>query len=238
MATSPYELILDATVTTVAGLGLVYGAAPLAVVRRKFPQVREDIDVVPAAYVCPHHRPENWQRFSSEGWLLVSYLVWLVFVAASNRDPELNLGDPLVAYKVSRVIIRQQVPEGDATNSEGEPMSFGQMTGTFGVQDAAEFDDFPYASTSPGVGKDEITLENAAYDPGENRFDTVQRLKKGSYVAIEVRPIGLTGIDSYEYPAALITEMEHTMNVQKEAMQPVTIKAVQDGRAYHPGEAR
>jgi hypothetical protein len=96
---APYELILDATLGMVEGLKLAYGSDPLAVVRRKLPEVREDIDVVPAVYVCPHQRAEGWKRWCSEGWVRVAYLVSIVGIAASNRDAVSNLGDPLTWRK-------------------------------------------------------------------------------------------------------------------------------------------
>jgi hypothetical protein len=150
---------------------------------------------------------------------------WLVKVRVNN-----------VAYKVSRVEINGTVPDGDATNSEGEPFSAGQVPGVSGTQDVEEFAQFPYPSTSPGVGTDEVVLVNATFDDAENRVDSPQLIKKGRYIQVEIRPIGLTGADAYRYPSMLVTEVRHEINVQKEAMQPVTIRCKQDGRGYRPGE--
>jgi hypothetical protein len=90
-----YKKALDATVSRIAGLNLRHNGAEVPVLLRKLPEQVEGVDVLPSAYVCPAERPESWERFSTEGDYLAGRRIEVALFAASNRDPESNLGDHL-----------------------------------------------------------------------------------------------------------------------------------------------
>lgn len=147
------------------------------------------------------------------------------------------------AYKSNRVRYKATMQPTDVSNSEGQPGfpvvdSLGNAVGGLGLGinnggGLQEWLDFPWESVQESIPTKEIEVQNATYDPLENRWDTLFRIRIGIYVALEVQPLRQSGIASYRVPCALVIDVDHDMQLRDN--QPFTFRVRTDGYMEIPG---
>lgn len=91
MAASVYNSILDAVVSQVTNLGLVFNMSPLPVMKMKLPKAQETLDVLPLVAVAPGSEAERVEPAGAEGTRFLTYRVDVVVIAEGNRDLVTNL---------------------------------------------------------------------------------------------------------------------------------------------------
>ena len=104
---SVYARIQDALADAVTGLALVIGGRPVVTRKMKLPIHRDTVDAVPAALVVVGDGPESTVPFTTGNEQLVGYLVQVVLVAGTARQPREGAADLLDAREAVRKLLQR-----------------------------------------------------------------------------------------------------------------------------------
>lgn len=113
---SVYAEIQDALANAVTGLALVIGGRPVVTRKMKLPVQRDTIDELPAALVVVGDGPESTVPFTTGNEQLVGYLVQVVLVAGTARQPDQGRADLLDARESVRKLLQRPAAVGTAVS--------------------------------------------------------------------------------------------------------------------------
>lgn len=119
-------------------------------------------------------------------------------------------------WAVARFEVRELTDGIDMSNSEGR---LGNTAGIGEVKRGTR-------SKSQGLTGATVMLQEASYDPANDPFAAPMDLDEDDYADVKIYPSGLLGA-YHHFPALLITELSHSMDIQ--STQPVTIQGETDG---------
>jgi len=104
---SVYTDLQDALATAVTNLGLTISTRALAVRKMKQPIQRDTIDTFPCALVVVGDTPESSVPFHTGGAQLVGYVLQVVLLAGTARQPYQGEADLLAARESVRKLLQR-----------------------------------------------------------------------------------------------------------------------------------